>query len=188
MALLIGTIDGAVDGLCRELSLGVDGRAADGQRCPADTVRGASAARTDGSRLHDVSALDRLLALPTAHLIVDGYNITKTGYPELPLADQRARLGHQLAALAARTRAEVTVVFDGAGVLSVPAAPPHGVRVLFSDRGVLADDVIRSLVTAEPPGRPMVVATSDRAVVDSVRRRGTHSMSAAVLVSRLSRI
>ena len=94
----------------------------------------------------------------------------------------------QLSALAARTGAEVTVVFDGAGVLSVPAASPRGVRVLFSDRGVLADDVIRSLVAAEPPGRPMVVATSDRAVADSVRRRGARPAPASVLVSRLGRV
>jgi predicted RNA-binding protein with PIN domain len=182
LALLIGTIDGAVSGLRRELSLG-----GGGQR-PADTVRGASVGVAEGTRVQDVVALDRLLSLPTVHLIVDGYNITKTGYPELALADQRDRLVNQLSALAARTSAEVTVVFDGAGVLSVPAATPRGVRVLFSDRGVLADDVIRSLVAVEPPGRPMVVATSDRAVADSVRRNGAHSAPAAVLVSRLGRV
>jgi predicted RNA-binding protein with PIN domain len=181
--LLIGTIDGAIDGLRRELSLG-----AGGQRRPADTVLGASAGLAEGGRVQDVVALDRLLLLPNVHLIVDGYNITKTGYPELSLADQRDRLGNQLSALAARTGAEVTVVFDGAGVLSVPAASPRGVRVLFSDRGVLADDVIRSLVAAEPPGRPMVVATSDRAVADSVRRRGARAAPASVLVSRLGRV
>ena len=182
LALLIGTIDGAVNGLRRELSLG------DGGQRPADTVRGASAGMAEGHRVQDVGALDRLLSLPTVHLIVDGYNITKTGYPELALADQRDRLVNQLSALAARTGAEVTVVFDGAGVLSVPAATPRGVRVLFSDRGVLADDVIRALVAAEPPGRPMVVATSDRAVADSVRRHGAHPAPAAVLVSRLGRV
>jgi predicted RNA-binding protein with PIN domain len=183
LALLIGTIDGAVDGLRRELSLG-----AGGQRRPADTVRGATSGLAHGGRVQDVAALDRLLALPNVHLIVDGYNITKTGYPELSLADQRDRLTNGLSVLAARTGAEVTVVFDGAGVLSVPAASPRGVRVLFSDRGVLADDVIRSLVAAEPLGRPMVVATSDRAVADSVRQRGAQAAPASVLVSRLGRV
>jgi len=182
LALLIGTIDGAVNGLRRELSLGESGLR------PADTVRGASVGMAEGGRVQDVAALDRLLALPTVHLIVDGYNITKTGYPELALSDQRDRLVNQLSALAARTKVEVTVVFDGAGVLSVPAANPKGVRVLFSDRGVLADDVIRDLVAVEPPGRPMVVATSDRAVADSVRRHGAHPAPAAVLVSRLARV
>jgi predicted RNA-binding protein with PIN domain len=182
LALLIDTIDGAVTGLRRELALGARGAR------PADMVRGASTGSGQGGKIADVSTLDRYLALPNVHLIVDGYNVTKTGYPELALADQRDRLIHQLSALAARTSAEVTVVFDGAGVLSVPASVPRGVRVLFSDRGVLADDVIRNIVAAEPAGRPMVVATSDRAVADSVRSGGAHPTPSAVLVSRLSRV
>ncbi len=182
LGLLLDTIEGAVGGLRRELSV-----SARGQR-PADMVRGATSGLGAGGKIQDVTALDRHLALPNVHLIVDGYNVTKTGYPELALSDQRDRLIHQLSALAARTSAEVTVVFDGAGVLSVPAAVPRGVRVLFSERGVLADDVIRSLVAVEPPGRPMVVASTDRAVADSVRRKGAHPVPSAVLVSRLSRV
>ena len=182
LALLVDTLDGAVTGLRRELALGGTGPR------PADLVRGASAAQSTVGRVADPAALDRLLALPTVHLVVDGYNVTKTGYPELPLVDQRERLVYQLAALAARTGAEVTVVFDGAGVVSVPSAAPRGVRVLFSDPGVLADDVIRALVTAEPEGRPVVVVTSDRAVADSVRRRGAHPVPSAVLLARISRV
>ncbi|HVV08771.1 NYN domain-containing protein [Amycolatopsis sp.] len=182
LALLVDTIDGAVSGLRRELSLGATSRR------PADHVRGASSGAGVGAQVRDPVALDRLLALPSVHLIVDGYNVTKTGYPELPLADQRDRLVQQLGALASRTGAEVTVVFDGAGVLSVPAAAPRGVRVLFSDPGVLADDVIRALVVAEPPGRPMVVATSDRAVADSCRGSGAHPVASAVLLRRLGRV
>lgn len=182
LALLVDTLDGAVTGLRRELALGGSGPR------PADLVRGASAAQSAVGRVEDPAALDRLLALPTVHVVVDGYNVTKTGYPELPLVDQRERLVYQMAALAARTGAEVTVVFDGAGVVSVPTAAPRGVRVLFSDPGVLADDVIRALVTAEPEGRPVVVVTSDRAVADSVRRRGAHPVPSAVLIARLSRV
>ncbi|UOX85139.1 NYN domain-containing protein [Amycolatopsis sp. FBCC-B4732] len=182
LGLLIDTIDGAVNGLRRELAIGARGAR------PADMVRGTRSGTGQGGKIADVSTLDRYLALPNVHLIVDGYNVTKTGYPELALADQRDRLIHQLQALAARTSAEVTVVFDGAGVLSVPASVPRGVRVLFSDRGVLADDVIRNIVATEPAGRPMVVATSDRAVADSVRGGGAHPTPSSVLVSRLSRV
>ena len=57
--------------------------------------------------------------------------------------------------------------------------------MLFSDPGVLADDVIRSLVAAEPQGRPVLVATSDRAVVTSVRGRGAHALPSAILLARL---
>ncbi|SFK94357.1 MULTISPECIES: NYN domain-containing protein [Amycolatopsis] len=182
LALLVDTIEGAVSGLRRELSLGSS------TRRPADLVRGASSSPGNGAQVRDPGVLDRLLALPSVHLIVDGYNVTKTGYPELPLADQRNRLVQQLGALASRTGAEVTVVFDGAGVLSVPATTTRGVRVLFSDPGVLADDVIRALVTAEPSGRPLVVATSDRAVADSTRRSGAHPVASAVLLTRLGRV
>ncbi|MFD2418648.1 NYN domain-containing protein [Amycolatopsis pigmentata] len=182
LKLLVDTLDGAVAGLRRELSLG------SGTRRPADQLRGARSAGEGGAQVRDPAALDRLLGLPGVHLIVDGYNVTKTGYPELVLADQRDRLVQQLGALASRTSAEVTVVFDGAGVLAVPTAAVRGVRVLFSKRGVLADDVIRELVAAEPSGRPLVVATSDRAVVASVRASGAHSVASATLLTLLGRV
>ncbi|MGH3621847.1 MAG: NYN domain-containing protein [Sciscionella sp.] len=182
LSLLVETLDGAVTGLRRELAIGGTGPR------PADTVRGATPPQGTLGRVEDPAALDRLLALPAVHLVVDGYNVTKTGYPELSLADQRDRLIHQLAALAARTGAEATLVFDGAGVVAMPQVSPRGVRVLFSDPGVLADDVIRALVTAEPEGRPVVVVTSDRAVADSVRRRGAHSVPSVVLLARVGRV
>ena len=140
------------------------------------------------ARVTDPAALDRLLALPEVHLMVDGYNVTKTGWPELSLAAQRERLVAAVQPLAARTGAETTLVFDGAGITGVPTHSVRGVRVLFSDAGVLADDLIRSLVGAEPEGRPLVVVTSDRAVVDSVRRSGAHPVPSSVLLGRLARI
>ena len=182
--LLLDTLSGAVGGLRRELGLG-SGPDRTGLR-PADLVPGVSGPAR-GGRVGDVAGLDRLLALPSAHLIVDGYNVSKTGYPELTLADQRARLVGQLAALAARTGAETTVVFDGAAVGGLATRAPRGVRVLFSDPGVSADDVIRAVVAAEPDGRPVVVASSDRAVADSVLRRGAYPVPSAVLLARLVR-
>ncbi len=181
LSMLLDTLSGAVDGLRRELSVGGS------PRRPADTVRGANAGRR-GGRVSEPRTLDTLLSLPGVHLIVDGYNITKTGYPDLSLAEQRQRLVRQLGALAARTGAEVTVVFDGADVTAVPAAGPRSVRVLFSDPGVLADDVIRTIVRSEPQGRPLVVATSDQAVVTSVCSEGAHAVPAAVLLTRLGRV
>jgi predicted RNA-binding protein with PIN domain len=182
LGLLLDTLEGAIGGLRREI-----GSSSSGRR-PADAVTGARAPSALTEDVPDVAALERLLALPAVHLIVDGYNVTKTGYPELPLADQRERLANQLAALASRTGAEVTVIFDGADVLSVPVAGPRGVRVLFSEPGVQADDVIRSLVAAEPAGRPLVVATSDREVVESVRPHGAHPVSSGLLLARISRV
>ncbi len=180
LSLLVDTLGGAVAGLRRELALGGGGPR------PADLVVGAQASRS-GTQVDTLPGLDALLAVPTLHLVVDGYNVSKTGYPDLPLADQRNRLITQLGALAARTRVEVTVVFDGAGVMAAPPRGARGVRVLFSEPGVLADDVIRSIVAAEPHGRPVAVVTSDRAVVASVRSWGAYAVPSAVLVTRLAR-
>ncbi|MGH4014920.1 MAG: NYN domain-containing protein [Pseudonocardiaceae bacterium] len=185
LALLVNTVAGAVAGLRRELALGE--HAATGGPRPADLVSGGSPPSVGSGRLVDPAALDRLLALPVVHLVVDGYNVTKTGYPDLTLSDQRDRLIGQLAALAARTGAEITVVFDGAAVVAVPVTASRGVRVLFSDPGVLADDVIRGLVAAEPQGRPVVVVSSDRAIAESVRRCGAYPVPSAVLLTRLNR-
>jgi predicted RNA-binding protein with PIN domain len=184
VGLLLDTVAGALDGLRGELGL----RAGTPSQRPADSVGGATLAGRTAASVSDAAALDRLLALRGTHLIVDGYNVTKTGYPELPLAAQRDRLVRQLGTVAARTAAEVTVVFDGAGVVAVPAAGVRGVRVLFSDPGVLADDVIKHLVAAEPAGRPLLVATSDREIVDAVRAHGARTMASVVLLERLARV
>jgi len=186
LELLVDTLAGAVSGLRRELALGSGGGGGGGPR-PADLVGGVRVPGRGGARISDAGGLDRLLTLPSVHLIVDGYNVSKTGYPELTLFDQRNRLIGALGALAARTGAEVTVVFDGAAVVAGPMRHPRGVRVLFSEPGVLADDVIRELVAAEPAGRPLLVATSDRAVADSVRRGGAHPLPSPVLLDLLGR-
>ncbi|SFT79238.1 Predicted RNA-binding protein containing a PIN domain [Actinopolyspora lacussalsi subsp. righensis] len=185
LSLLLDTLEGSIAGLRRELGPTRRGQAGGGP-LPAETVGGVRAHTAVTADVPDAAALDRLLALPAVHLVVDGYNVTKTGYPDIPLAEQRDRLAHQLAVLAARSGAEVTVVFDGANVVSVPRTGPRGVRVLFSEPDVQADDVIRDLVDAEPAGRQIVVATSDREVVTSVRRRGAYAVASATLLERVN--
>jgi predicted RNA-binding protein with PIN domain len=64
---------------------------------------------------------------------------------------------------------------------------PRGVKVLFSQEGVIADDVIRDLVGAQPPGRVVVVVSSDAEVARDVVRSGARSMSAEALVRLLER-
>jgi predicted RNA-binding protein with PIN domain len=90
-----------------------------------------------------------------------------------------------MAALAGRSGAEITIAFDGG--TKPPAQPrtPRGVRVLFSSAGEIADDLIRRLVAAEPPGRPIVVVTSDEQIVSDVLRAGAWAVPAAVLLARL---
>ncbi|GHD83980.1 NYN domain-containing protein [Streptomyces naganishii] len=187
--LLLDTVLDAAQGLRRELALPpVSVR-------PAETVDAVEPGRMTPKDIaaralseHDPAILDQLLALPQAHLVVDGYNVTKTGYPQMPLEKQRLRLLGQLSQLAAQTGAEVTCVFDGAELAApVLLAPPRGVRVLFSKPGVTADELIRQLVRAEPPGRPVIVASTDREVADGVARAGARPVASAVLLRRLSR-
>ena len=186
--LLLDTLLDAAQGLRRELALPpVSVR-------PAETVDAVEPGRMTPKDIaaralseNDPAILDQLLALPQAHLVVDGYNVTKTGYPQMPLEKQRLRLLGQLSQLAAQTGAEVTCVFDGAELVApVLLAPPRGVRVLFSKPGVTADELIRQLVRAEPPGRPVIVASTDREVADGVARAGARPVASAVLLKRLS--
>ncbi|MBL7256486.1 NYN domain-containing protein [Paractinoplanes lichenicola] len=187
--LLIETIGQAASGLRRELALNPS------DKMPADFVADAAADRPGSPErsqaraqdTDDPGRLDQLLALPRAHLIVDGYNVTKRGFAEMSLEQQRKRLITGLGGIAAQTGDEVTVVFDGAErVHGLPPAP-RGVRVLFSRKGDTADELIRQLVRGEPAGRPLVVISSDREVADGVRRHGAYPMGADSLLRRLSR-
>src|SRR6266545_3507226 len=121
--LLLETIGQAAVGLRRELALEPS------SLLPADLVAAETAGRqgfeTGKARALDAddpARLDQLLALPKAHLIVDGYNVTKTGFPEISLEQQRSRLISGLGGLAAQTRAEITAVFDGAERVVGPPA------------------------------------------------------------------
>ncbi|WP_327086055.1 NYN domain-containing protein [Nonomuraea sp. NBC_01738] len=187
--VLLDALQDASAGLRRELAMPTTiSRPADSVAAISPGAPGVRGVPARALADDDPQLLDQLLALPQVHLIIDGYNVTKTGYGNFTLADQRARLMTSLGALVAQTRVEVTVVFDGAELNSpVQVAAPRGVRVLFSAPGEIADDLIRQLVRAEPPGRAMAVVSSDREVAESVRRMGARPVPSALLLRRLSR-
>jgi predicted RNA-binding protein with PIN domain len=185
LRLLLDTVTEATAGLRRELALPPV------ERLPADTLPARTPSSSDSSSsvrrglaLNDSDALRRLLELPRVHLVVDGYNVSKTAWPATPLEDQRTLLIGKVSALVAGRGAETTVVFDAADADEVPALPvPKLIRVLFSAPGVIADDLIRQLVAQEPPGRPVVVVSSDRELADSVARRGAHTVASEALLA-----
>jgi predicted RNA-binding protein with PIN domain len=181
--LLLEALNDAAVGLRRELGLpSVSGNP--GDRVEAELAdQGTREPTSTGSLAPGSPALlEQYLALPRARLIVDGYNVTKAAWPTLSLEAQRSRLLTLLSGLVARTSAETTVVFDAAASETRPVvASPRGVKVLFSPVGVIADDVIRDLVAAEPTGRVVVVVTEDRAVADDVRRAGARVVAPAAL-------
>lgn len=187
LRLLVDTLVEAAQGLSRELALPpVTELPADSVPAiepAAPTARDAGGGRRGGT---DATLLGALLTLPRIHLVVDGYNVTKSAWPKLPLQAQRERLVGALGELVARTGAETTCVFDGADLNGAPAMNvPRGVRVRFSPSGVTADDVIAMLVAAEPTGRPMVVVSSDREVMEASRRSGAQTVDATALMGQL---
>ncbi len=178
---LLEVLGEAAAGLAEELRLPASTTA------PAEHVAAVEPAQpTVSKRIHTAEDLTQALTLPRCHLLVDGYNITKGAWASAPLQQQRDRLVTALAPLAARTRAEVTVVFDGAEVGPVPAAPTaKGVRVRFSPPGEVADRVIVRMVAAEPTGRPVVVASSDAALCSGARSAGGRTADREVLLAAL---
>ncbi|GLW97180.1 NYN domain-containing protein [Microtetraspora sp. NBRC 16547] len=187
--VLMDALQDAAAGLRKELALPtVISRPAD---YVSAVVPGAPSVRAVPARAladDDPQLLDQLLAIPNLHVIIDGYNVTKTGYPSLTLADQRSRLLTGLGGLAVQARVEVTCVFDGAELNGpVQVSAPRGVRVMFSAPGQIADDLIRQLVKAEPSGRAIAVVSSDREVADSVRRMGARPVPSLLLLRRLGR-
>jgi predicted RNA-binding protein with PIN domain len=187
--LLLDTMLQAGQGLRQELALPVvSGAPAD--QVEADLAESGTRVSSGSASLplDDPALVRELLAIPQMHLIIDGYNVTRAEWDDTTLEAQRTRLLRGLGPLAAQTGAEITVVFDGTNAESRPVVRrPRGVRVLFSPQGVLADDVLRELVAAEPPGRPVGVVTSDQAIVrDVTRQQGVRAIGSRALVRLLS--
>jgi predicted RNA-binding protein with PIN domain len=188
--LLMETLSGTATGLRRELGLEpIDDRPADyiaDEYCAEPEERTAEGSR--GLEQTDPQRLDHLLSLPNAHLIVDGYNVTISAWGEtLTLEQQRNRLVQGLGAVAAQTNAEITVVFDGADAIFGAKPGARGVRVLFSAKGQIADDVVVELARVEPEGRPVIVVSSDQEVASRVRRESAYPVPSPLLVRWLQR-
>lgn len=189
LRLLLETMTDAAAGLKRALRLPPS------DLMPADTVVSVEPADADaawgaGRALldDDPALLRRLVDLPRVHLIVDGYNVSKEAWPTLPLDQQRNRLVQGVNGLTAGKGAEVTIVFDGADIINPPpVTSPRGIRVRFSPPHVIADDLIRELVEAEPSGRPVVVVSTDAELARSVTKKGARSVASLALIAALGR-
>ncbi|HEX2275190.1 MAG TPA: NYN domain-containing protein, partial [Acidimicrobiales bacterium] len=132
-------------------------------------------------------AAEHLVRLRGVVLLVDGYNVSHAAWPGTPVREQRRRLVDALGELAARTGADVRVVFDGSDTVDSPsvASTSRVVRVRFSPPDVEADDVLVEEVAALPVSRPVVVATSDRRLRDECRSRGANVIRSSQLLGLL---
>src|SRR5699024_2978030 len=145
LRVLVDVLVDSAHGLRRELALPAS------LDSPADLVaEGQWQGRRvdlDGMPADDPGLVEHLLTVPHVHRLVDVEDVTRTEYGTLTLGEQRARLLPSLEGLASRTRAEITCVFDGADVDVPPVSSgPRRVRLLFSDPGQTADELIVHLV------------------------------------------
>jgi predicted RNA-binding protein with PIN domain len=142
-----------------------------------------------GIRDDGPEAAEHLVRVPGSVVLVDGYNVSKTAWPDLGPPEQRDRLVHALGELSARTGTDVEVVFDGAEQPEParPARPPHGVQLRFSPPEVEADDVLLELLDAQPATRAVVVVSSDGRVRAGASARGANVLHARQLLVALRR-
>ncbi|HEV2757392.1 MAG TPA: NYN domain-containing protein [Actinomycetota bacterium] len=122
----------------------------------------------------DPLTLAAWLDAPDVHLLVDGYNVTKSpqGFPDLDLPSQRERLIEQLEKLTLRKNVPTTVVFDGSDV--GPGKSRLGktrVRVEYSRPGEIADDHLMAKLRSLPP-HPVVLVTNDRELQERAEDEG----------------
>jgi len=166
LAGLVPDVGGADDGAPGPAA-GAGGRAAPARRRPV---------RIGGGLQDDTEAGARwLLEVDDVMVLVDGYNVTMSAWPDLAVADQRRALDRALVGLHARTGAGFVVVYDGDGT-TVPRPRPRerGIDVRFTDAGVEADDEIIELAATLPADVPVVVVSDDRRVRDGVRVSGAN--------------
>jgi predicted RNA-binding protein with PIN domain len=130
-----------------------------------------------GTRRDSPEAAEYLLRANGAMVVVDGYNVAKTAWPEENLEAQRERLLDTVDHAARRFGTEFVVVFDGAGVVGAHTRRRRLARVTYSPAGVEADDLIRKEVEGAPPDRPVVVVTNDQAVQRDVANDGANVVS-----------
>ena len=125
------------------------------------------------------------LARSGAQLIIDGYNVAKLGWPNLPLEEQRNVLLDVVENLALRFGTNVTVIFDGASVVGAHASRRRLTRVMYSPAGIIADDVIRDEVKRIPDNNAVVVVTNDAQIVRDVRKDGVNVVPSNAFLSIL---
>ncbi len=124
------------------------------------------------------------------HLIVDGYNLARSGamfLSEDPAGPEgRGELCTLLSGYARKKRMRLTVVFDGRGGPSperTRQAFPGG-NALYSSRSETADDVIRDLSRGASSGT--VVVTSDRGLRGTLSARDVTVVSCEEFADRLA--
>ena len=127
-----------------------------------------------------------LLSAKDVLLLVDGYNLARAMWSGLEPQEERRRVVARLEEVRARSKASVVIVFDGA---TGTVAPAHSrsVRVRFSATGVTADEEMAAILAATPLDTPVLVVSSDRAVMADARRQGAAVMASPAFTAATGR-
>ncbi|MET0663623.1 MAG: NYN domain-containing protein [Ilumatobacteraceae bacterium] len=120
-----------------------------------------------------------------ARVLIDGYNVSMLGWPNLSIDEQRSALVNAVENMTLRHGTDATVVFDGADVVGAHSLRRRSTRVVFSPSGVIADDVIRAEVERTPAARHVVVVTNDAAIARDVRAAGANVLPSNALLAVL---
>ena len=163
------------------------------RRCPgaeqseqpsrSDPTSGSPTGPPPGWRVRGVGGGSRPPAAPPRrHRRGRRLQLAKTAWTDVSLEEERRRLVQLLERVHLHTKRT-------SSWCSTVSAPPAcrlvrlGARtVRFSPAGVSADDVVRNLVDELPLGRPVVVVSSDREVVDGARARGANVIGSGQLL------
>ncbi len=126
------------------------------------------------------------------HVLVDGYNVMYSlpvgeEWPGAALKDRRADFLRRLKAYVGERAHRVTVVFDGGKGGSEEGGADHAgaIRILFSPKGVEADDVLRDMVEREPRASDVLLVSSDKSVAGFASSLGASTARADELAGKL---
>lgn len=126
-----------------------------------------------------------------SHIIIDGYNLIRRTprHADLERQSLEAARHSLLDRLVAYTRAtghRLTIVFDGVvgGDIVESRIRDRGVDVIFTPRGITADETILQLARDASHGA-VVVVTADLALAHAVERRGAAVLSPEDFDARL---
>ncbi len=131
-----------------------------------------------------IAGIEAMLQSSEVLLVVDGYNVTKRGWPDASAADQRERLGDRGHAAPPPARVPGALrVRRRRQRPSAATARPGGVRVVFSEADEEADEVVVREVEAQPKRIPVVVASSDAWVREHAEAAGAVVVPADALLT-----
>jgi predicted RNA-binding protein with PIN domain len=144
------------------------GEARDGQEAPADPTSEPRRRKRLEAPLglldDDPKSLARWLRTERVCLLIDGYNVSKSGggFAHLSLEDQRKRVIDVASRLARKNDLTPIVVFDGAETPPRLSRRPPGPVLVEYSTGEIADDHLIARLADVPVDNPVVFVTDDR--------------------------